>query len=102
MNNENMDKLYPKCENAQRLYVTSGSQVRPCCWLGEAGPINRHPNWNLNNNSIENILNNELKKYVENLKKEPKTWAQNACWKQCSKPFTSTNKPTENWVYVNE
>ncbi len=42
--------IYPKCENAQRLYVTSGSQGRPCCWLGEKGNIRQNGRWNLKNN----------------------------------------------------
>jgi hypothetical protein len=92
--------IYPKCENAERLYVTSSSQVRPCCWLGEKGNINQDPNWNLHNNSIENILNIELKAFVDNLKKYPKEWAQRACYGQCKKPFTSIEKPTEEWVHV--
>ena len=92
--------IYPKCENAQRLYVTSSSQVRPCCWLGEKGKINQDKKWNLNYNTIEDILGVQLKEFVKNLKENPKEWAQKACYGQCNKPFTSIDKPTEQWVHV--
>tara|TARA_B100001027_G_C16196177_1_gene298443 strand:- start:554 stop:841 length:288 start_codon:yes stop_codon:yes gene_type:complete len=94
--------IYPKCENAQRLYVTSGSQVRPCCWLGERGNIQQNYKWNLKHNSIENILEVELKEFVNNLKKDPEKWAQKTCYEQCGKPFTAIAKPTENWVVFKE
>jgi len=92
--------IYPKCENAERLYVTSNSQVRPCCWLGEKGRINENRKWNLNYNTIEDILNVQLKEFVKNLKENPKDWAQKACYDQCRKPFTSVEKPTEEWLHV--
>ena len=64
--------IYPKCENAERLYVTSSSQVRPCCWLGEKGNINQDKKWNLTN-TIEDILGVQLKEFVKNLKENPKS-----------------------------
>ena len=92
--------IYPKCENAEKLYVTSGSQVRPCCWIGERGIINHDKKWNLNHNTIEDILEVQLKEFVKNLKEDAKRWAQKACYEQCSKPFTSVDNPIEEWVHV--
>jgi hypothetical protein len=92
--------IYPKCENGGKLYVTSSSQVRPCCWIGEYGKINQDKKWNLNYNSIEDILEVQLKEFVKNVKENTKNWAQKACYEQCNKPFTSVDNPIENWVKV--
>lgn len=92
--------IYPKCENGGKLYVTSSSQVRPCCWIGEYGKINQDKKWNLNYNSIEDILEVQLKEFVKNVKENTKNWAQKACYEQCNKPFTSVDNPIENWVQV--
>lgn len=92
------DKIYPKCEFGKKLYVASSSQVRPCCWISEWDPISLDPNWNMHNNTIEHILEVELPNYVENLKADPKKYASKQCWKKCSKPFTETMNPTQQYV----
>ena len=46
----------------------------------------------------DSILGVQLKEFVKNLKENPKEWAQATCYKQCNKPFTTIDKPTENWV----
>lgn len=92
------DKIYPKCEFGKKLYVTSSSQVRPCCWINETEQVSKDPNWNMHNNSIEHILEVELANYVEKLKTEPERYAAKKCWMKCNKPFTKTSNPSKQYV----
>lgn len=92
------DKIYPKCENARKLYIASNSQVRPCCWLSEWEEVSMDENWNLKNNTIEHILEHELSAYVQGLKENPEKFACKMCYRKCNQPFTETANPTQQYV----
>ena len=95
-------QIYPKCENGHKLYIASSSQVRPCCWLNEQQSVCQDKEWNMHNNSLDHILEVELKKFVENIKLDPIKYAPNQCWKKCNKPFANTANPHNQYLKYNE
>lgn len=81
-----MNKIFPKCKNLKRLYVTADSQILPCCDVSIINNMqfNVIDKWNLKNNSIDKILT-DVKKWANGVQDGTETPFA-ACSKVCGSP----------------
>lgn len=68
-------EIVPKCENGATLFVTARGKVRPCFWINERSDeknvFDRDDNFDLNHTALSDIVDIHLKKFVDDVKKNP-------------------------------
>lgn len=81
-------ELEPKCENGEQLFITHRGTARPCIWINEMSDekntFDKNQNFDLNQTTLEEIVNVHLKKFVDDMKNDP-FCALKVCFYECSK-----------------
>lgn len=80
-------EIEPKCEGGGQLFVNSRGKVRPCFWINERSDeknvFDQNPNWDLKETPLNDIIDVHLKKFTDDIKKNPFN-ALKVCFYECS------------------
>lgn len=85
-------QIEPKCSSGNELFVTHQGKVRPCSWVNELSDekkfFDENENWDLNNTTLEEITNVQLKEFVDSIKKNPYNGLK-VCFYECTNKCSS-------------
>lgn len=80
--------ITPKCEDGCELFITAKGVVRPCFWISERSEeknfFDKNDDWNLHKTPLKEIVDVHLKKFVEDVKRDPFNGLK-VCFYECTK-----------------
>jgi len=80
-------EIEPKCENGNEIFITAKGVVRPCFWINERSEekkvFDNDDNFNINKTPLNEIVDVHLKKFVEDVKRDPFNGLK-VCFYECT------------------
>ena len=85
-------EIEPRCREGNQLFITHEGKVRPCMWINEQSEekniFDKNPDWDLSNKSLKEIKDVHLKKFVDDIRKDPFNGLK-VCFYECTNKCVS-------------